>query len=57
MRRIRALPTASELRAIAITAHITDEHRSRAFAAGFDRFLLKPIDLPVLLEMIAELAR
>jgi len=55
MARIRALPTATTLPAIAITGHVSDEDRSRAFAAGFDRHLLKPIDVPALVALIAQL--
>jgi PAS domain S-box-containing protein len=39
--------------AIAITAYADDEHRARAFAAGFDAHLPKPIALDELLRTVA----
>jgi two-component system cell cycle response regulator DivK len=33
------------LRVVALTAHAMPEDRARAFAAGFDDFITKPIDI------------
>ncbi len=41
--------------AIALTAYARDEDRDRAFAAGFDRHLSKPVQPDVLVETIVEL--
>jgi two-component system, sensor histidine kinase and response regulator len=41
------------LPAIAMSGHGTDDYRERALAAGFDEFLVKPIDLPELGRAIA----
>ncbi len=41
--------------AIALTAYARDEDRDRAFAAGFDRHLSKPVQPDVLVETIVQL--
>jgi signal transduction histidine kinase/ActR/RegA family two-component response regulator len=56
MRRIRATSgTMGSLPAIALTARFTDASRAQALAAGFDWYLLKPIDIDHLIANIAEL--
>jgi CheY-like chemotaxis protein len=56
VRRMRAAPGAMRrIPAIAITALRGEDSRVRALAAGFDRLLAKPIDLPRLIANIAEL--
>lgn len=46
VRRIRALPVEAggETPAVAVTAHVYAAHRERAFDAGFQAFLAKPIN-------------
>jgi signal transduction histidine kinase len=57
-RRLRALPGANRrIPAIAITARVDDQSRERALAAGFDRYLTKPIDLNLLVSTIAEIVQ
>lgn len=56
MRRIRAASGAMRsLPAIAITSRVGDDDQQRALDAGFDRYLTKPIDLPQLISVIAQL--
>ena len=42
--------------AIAITARVSEDSRERALAAGFDRYMTKPIDVDLLVSTIGELA-
>ncbi len=55
--RLRSLATQSggKFRAIALTAYARDEDRDRAFAAGFDRHLAKPVQPDVLVETVVSL--
>lgn len=56
MRRIRATPGAMRfLPSIALTARFTEDSHDRALAAGFDWYLMKPIDIDLLIANIAEL--
>jgi CheY-like chemotaxis protein len=48
-RRLRADPTLPEMTLVAITAYGTDEARRLARAAGFDHYLVKPVDFLSLL--------
>jgi CheY-like chemotaxis protein len=51
--RIRALPApASETVIVGLTAHAPDEYRERAFEAGMDDYLTKPITLELLGECL-----
>src|SRR4051794_31202149 len=43
-RQLRADPALRGLRIIAVTAYGSDENRERAVEAGFDQYLLKPVD-------------
>ena len=58
IQRVRKLPAANGGRtpAIAVTAFARPQDRSRAFLAGFDLFLTKPIDPAELTAVIATLA-
>ena len=47
----------AELYAIAVTAQARDVDRQRGLAAGYDDFLVKPIDLDVLVGMLDAIAR
>ena len=49
-RRGRVLPAA------ALTAHVEEEDRKRAFAAGYQAHLPKPVDPNVLVGLVARLA-
>lgn len=51
-RRVRAEPEFSALRLIAVSAHARPEDRADAIAAGFDEFLIKPVELSRLTEVI-----
>jgi CheY-like chemotaxis protein len=52
-RRIRAEPWGGEPWIVALTGWGADDDRRRTRDAGFDRHLVKPIDLDVLTELIA----
>jgi CheY-like chemotaxis protein len=57
IRRVRKLPASAggNVPAISLTAHARTEDRARAFSAGFQRHLSKPIDVPSLVTAIQEL--
>ncbi|MDN7873947.1 hybrid sensor histidine kinase/response regulator [Burkholderia aenigmatica] len=55
--RIRHLPGSSgHLPVIAVTAHAGNADRHRVMAAGFDAYLCKPVDMPTLASVIADVA-
>jgi CheY-like chemotaxis protein len=49
--RLRQEPALRETQIIAVTAYGTEEDRSRAFDAGMDQHVVKPVD-PVFLESL-----
>jgi CheY-like chemotaxis protein len=53
--RVRAGSIEPTVPAIAVSAYAADADRRRALAAGFDRYVMKPIDLPVLRRTIREI--
>jgi CheY-like chemotaxis protein len=57
IRRIRKLPPSAggTVPAISLTAYTRVEDRARAFSAGFQRHLPKPIDIPLLVAAIQDL--
>jgi CheY-like chemotaxis protein/HPt (histidine-containing phosphotransfer) domain-containing protein len=57
-RRIRAgeAGTGRHVPIVALTAHAMKEHRQRCLDAGMDAYLSKPIDPPVLLRTLADVA-
>ncbi|MBD0313009.1 MAG: response regulator, partial [Microcoleus sp. T3-bin5] len=58
LRRLRSKNAESgKFWAIALTAYARDEDRDRAFAAGFDRHLSKPVQPDVLVETIVKLSQ
>ncbi|MBW8901130.1 MAG: PAS domain-containing protein [Massilia sp.] len=52
-RRLRARPATAHVLLVAITGYGQDSDRQRASAAGFDRHLVKPIDLGILQDVLA----
>ncbi|MBD0270066.1 MAG: response regulator, partial [Cyanobacteria bacterium Co-bin8] len=53
IRQIRALPSGSQVPAIALTAYAGELNQGRAIAAGFQRHLAKPIETRELVSAIA----
>ena len=51
-RRIRAAPGGEEIRLVALTGYGQPEDRRRAFEAGFDAHLVKPVDPDELLRLL-----
>ncbi|MBQ5941635.1 MEDS domain-containing protein [Massilia sp. AB1] len=54
--RLRALPEAAGTVLIAVTGYGQQRDRERAFAAGFDHYLVKPVDGAELLELLGRSA-
>jgi CheY-like chemotaxis protein len=54
-RQLRADPTLAGVRLIAVTGYGQETDRRRAEEAGFDAHLVKPIDLPQLKRLLAEM--
>jgi two-component system sensor histidine kinase/response regulator len=54
-RRVRAHPLLREVVLVALTGHGRDEDRQRAYAAGFDHHLVKPVDTDTLSALLAML--
>ncbi len=57
MRKVLALNLVPRLPAIAITAYAKEEDRDRALAAGYERYLAKPVELRDFIATVAEVAR
>jgi PAS domain S-box-containing protein len=57
IRRVMALAVVPGIPAIAITAYAKEEDKARALAAGYQRYLAKPVELGEFISAIAELAR
>jgi CheY-like chemotaxis protein len=53
-RRIRAQPWGRDMRIVALTGWGQEDDRRRIMEAGFDVHLVKPVELPVLLALLAE---
>jgi CheY-like chemotaxis protein len=56
VRKVRLLESGRHLPIIAVSAHASRSDRTRAFEAGFDRHVAKPVDLARLVATIRELA-
>jgi CheY-like chemotaxis protein len=50
-RRLKADPRLPAMTLVAITAYGSEAHRRQAIAAGFDHFLVKPVDFSLLLSL------
>ncbi len=50
--RLRALPGMEALRIVAVTGYGEQSYRRRSRSAGFDRHLVKPIDINALERML-----
>ena len=57
--QIRTMPPeqGGQIPAIALTAYAGESDRDRAFAAGFQKHLAKPVEPTVLLALIADLLK
>jgi two-component system CheB/CheR fusion protein len=51
--RLRVLPETRDALLIAMTGWATEEHAQRARAAGFDKHLVKPLSVDVLVDALA----
>ena len=56
-RQLRVTPETAAVPIIALSAHAMPEDRERAFAAGCDDFIAKPVDFPRLIDRIDVLLR
>jgi two-component system, cell cycle response regulator DivK len=56
-RQLRGAPETAAIPIIALSAHAMPEDRERAFAAGCDDFIAKPVDFPRLIDRIDVLLR
>ena len=56
-RRLKANAATAHIPVIALTAHAMESDRAQALAAGCDEYDTKPIDLPRLLDKIAQLLK
>jgi CheY-like chemotaxis protein len=55
-RRVRQTPEGADVKLVAVTGYGQEGDKSRADAAGFDRHLVKPIDLDKLFETLRSMA-
>jgi len=56
-RKLRAAPGGNAVLIVAVTAFRGESHRARAFESGFDKYLMKPVDIETLRLVLAEAAR
>jgi PAS domain S-box-containing protein len=56
-RRLRQNPDLSGLTLVALTGYGTEEDRRKAFVAGFDHHLVKPVELGELKKLLAQLRK
>jgi len=56
-RRFRAIPQQAEARLVAVTGYGTAQDDARAFYAGFDQHIVKPIDCDLLLDELQQVAQ
>lgn len=57
IRQIRAMPSeqGGQIPAIAVTACVEDFHYQQAIAAGFQKYITKPIDIELLMQEVVSL--
>lgn len=53
-RRLRSRPGGDDLFIAAVTAYRGDEHKRQAREAGFDRYLMKPVDIDTLRQLLTQ---
>ena len=56
-RRLRRQPGGGHLFIAAVSAFRGEEYKRKAWAAGFDRYLEKPIDMDILHQLLSQLSR
>jgi CheY-like chemotaxis protein len=56
-RKFRAIPEQSAARLVAVTGYGTAQDISRAYAAGFDQHIVKPIDIDLLMKELEQAAQ
>jgi CheY-like chemotaxis protein len=52
LERLRGLSGGNRIPALALTAHVSADMRVRVFAAGFDGYLMKPVDTAELVGLV-----
>jgi len=57
IKKVIAMDIEPRIPAIAITAYAKEEDKERALAAGYQRYLTKPVELGEFISAVAELAR
>ena len=55
-RRLRGRPGGRDLFIAAVTAYRGEEHQRQAREAGFDRYLMKPVDIDTLRQLLSQTA-
>lgn len=55
-RRLRARPGGQDIFIAAVTAYRGEEHQRQAREAGFDRYLMKPVDIDTLRQVLTQTA-
>jgi len=55
-RRLRGRPGGNDVFIAAVTAYRGEEHQRQAREAGFDRYLMKPVDIDTLRQLLAQTA-
>ena len=55
--KLRAAPGGTAILIVAVTAFRGETHRDRAFECGFDKYLMKPVDIETLRLVLAEAPR
>lgn len=53
-RRLRRHPGGSDVFIAAVTAYRGEEHQRQAREAGFDRYLMKPVDIETLRQLLSQ---